>query len=170
MMRAFIIATAAIAATTAWAQPAEPHTGQEAREAARAAGKELEQAAGAAKREAQDAASWMERELFSSRDRFQLEGSVQNVAKDSITVNRGDSLPPAKLKVKSRTNVELDGERVAIQRLKQGQDVHVSFNLTNDEAVAIEIQADSRGVLENEPRDDEPGVGRSSRTGAVQDR
>lgn len=142
--------------------------GQEAQQAGRSAEQEMQQAGRSANRQAQQAGRsakqgaqgmWDE-ELFSWTDNYEVEGKVQKVSKNRITVQR-EELPPAEIHVAKRTNVQIDGERASLQQIEQGQDVHVSFNLRGDTPVAIEVEVDTRGIFENEPRDDEPGVGRT---------
>lgn len=78
--------------------------------------------------------------LFDGKDNFEVDGKIQKVSKDSITVAR-EELPAATLRISKDTKVELDGEQVSAAQLKQGQDVKASFNLKDDKAEAVEIAA-----------------------------
>lgn len=79
--------------------------------------------------------------LFEGKNNFDVEGKIQKVSKNSITVARED-LPVATLNVNKDTKIELDGEKVSAAQLKTGQDVKASFNLKGDKAEAIEIKAE----------------------------
>ena len=78
--------------------------------------------------------------LFDGKDNFNVDGKIQKVSKDSVTIAR-DALPPATLKISKETKVELDGDAVSAGQLKQGQDVKASFNLRADKPEAVEIKA-----------------------------
>jgi hypothetical protein len=79
--------------------------------------------------------------LFEGKDNFNVEGKIQKVSKDSITLSR-EELPAATLKISKDTKVELDGEHATATQLKQGQDVKASFNLKGDRPEAVEIKAE----------------------------
>jgi flagellar biosynthesis GTPase FlhF len=79
--------------------------------------------------------------LFEGKDNFNVEGKIQKVSKDSITLSR-EELPAATLKISKDTKVELDGEHATATQLKQGQDVKASFNLKGDKPEAVEIKAE----------------------------
>ena len=78
--------------------------------------------------------------LFDGKDNFNVDGKIQKVSKDTLTISRGD-LPPATLRISKETKVELDGNAVSAGQLKQGQDVKASFNLRQDKPEAVEIKA-----------------------------
>lgn len=122
--------------------------GREVKQEAREAGAEVRQEG----REARDAmrtdsprtaAAGQEKKhpLFDGKDNFEVEGKVQKVSKNSITVTRED-LPAATLTLSRHTKIELDGDQVSASRLKPGQDVKASFNLRGDKAEAVEIKAE----------------------------
>lgn len=79
--------------------------------------------------------------LFEGKDNFKVEGKIQRVSSDSITLAR-EELPAAKLRISKDTKVELDGQQVSAAQLKQGQDVKASFNLKDDKPEAVEIKAE----------------------------
>jgi hypothetical protein len=79
--------------------------------------------------------------MFDGKDNFSVEGKIQKVSKNSITLQR-EELPPATLSISQHTKVQLDGEQASAQQLKQGQDVKASFNLRGDKAEAVEISAE----------------------------
>jgi hypothetical protein len=78
--------------------------------------------------------------LFDGKKNFDVDGKIQKVSANSITIQR-DDLPPATLSVSHGTKIELDGNQVSAQQLKQGEDVKASFNLNKDKAEAVEIKA-----------------------------
>lgn len=79
--------------------------------------------------------------LFEGKNNFDVEGKIQKVSKNTLTLARED-LPPATLNISKDTKIELDGEQASMQQLKQGQDVKASFNLKGEKAEAIEIKAE----------------------------
>jgi hypothetical protein len=113
--------------------------GREARDSARQEGREARQGARQEGRQAREGAQ--ARASFEDADNFDIEGKVQKVSKNSITVER-EEMPPATLTISQHTKVELDGERATAQQLKQGQEVKASFNLRGDKAEAVEIKAE----------------------------
>jgi hypothetical protein len=78
--------------------------------------------------------------LFDGKHNFDVDGKVQKVSNDSITISRED-LPPATLSVSHGTRVQLDGNDVSIERLQPGEDVKASFNLNKEKPEAVEIKA-----------------------------
>ena len=78
--------------------------------------------------------------LFDGKHNYDLDGKVQKVSKDSITISR-DDLPAATLSVSHGTRVQLDGDDVSIERLRPGEDVKASFNLDKEKPEAVEIKA-----------------------------
>ncbi len=82
--------------------------------------------------------------LFDGKKNFGVDGTVQKVSKRSITIAR-DGLPPATLVVARGAKVQLDGNDVAITRLRPGEDVKASFNLDRGTPEALEIQAKQKG-------------------------
>ena len=95
------------------------------------------------KTEARTAAAQGEKKhpLFEGKNNFDLEGKIQKVSKNSITVSRED-LPAATLMISKNTKIELDGEQASMKQLKQGQDVKASFNLKGEKPEAVEIKAE----------------------------
>jgi hypothetical protein len=79
--------------------------------------------------------------LFEGKNNFNVEGKIQKVSKNSITLQRED-LPAATLSVSKDTKIELDGEQASMKQLKQGQDVKASFNLKGEKPEAVEINAE----------------------------
>lgn len=79
--------------------------------------------------------------LFDGKNNFDVEGRIQKISKNSITVQRED-LPAATLNVSKDTKIELDGEQASMKQLKQGQEVKASFNLKGDKPEAVEIKAE----------------------------
>jgi hypothetical protein len=114
--------------------------GAEMRQEAREAGAEMKQE-GREARAAAQAGQEKKHPLFDGKDNFEVEGKVQKVSKNSITVTRED-LPAATLTLSRHTKIELDGDQVSATRLKPGQDVKASFNLRGDKAEAVEIKAE----------------------------
>jgi hypothetical protein len=82
---------------------------------------------------------------FEGKQNFDVDGKVQKVSENSITIQR-DELPPATLMLSKNTKVELDGERASLKQLKPGQDVKASFNLEGQKPEAIEIKAKKTDV------------------------
>lgn len=78
--------------------------------------------------------------LFDGKKNFDVDGKIQKVSAHSITIQR-DDLPPATLSVSRETKIELDGNAVSAQQLREGEDVKASFNLNQDKAQAVEIKA-----------------------------
>jgi hypothetical protein len=79
--------------------------------------------------------------LFEGKNNFDVEGRIQKVSMNSITVAR-DDMPPATLNVSKDTKIELDGDQVSMKQLKQGQEVKASFNLKGAKPEAVEIKAE----------------------------
>jgi len=79
--------------------------------------------------------------LFEGKDNFKLDGKIQKVSKNSITVQR-DELPPATLMISPNTKIEIGGEHASTQQLKPGQEVKASFNLKGEKPEAVEIKAE----------------------------
>lgn len=78
--------------------------------------------------------------MFDGKSNFDVDGKIQSVSGDKITIAR-DDLPPATLHVSAGTKIELDGDKVSAKQLRQGEDVKASFNLNKDKAEAVEIKA-----------------------------
>ena len=83
--------------------------------------------------------------LFEGKENFDIDGTIQQASKKSITVKR-DEMPAAKLNVDGNTKIELDGEQASAAQLKPGQEVKASFNLQNDKPMAVEIKAQKSGA------------------------
>lgn len=81
--------------------------------------------------------------LFEGKNNFDVDGKIQKVSKNSITIQR-DELPAAELTVSRNTKIELDGDQASMAQLRQGQDVKASFNLNKDKAEAVEIKAEKQ--------------------------
>jgi hypothetical protein len=92
-------------------------------------------------RTAQNTRTEKKHPLFDGKHNYDLDGKVQKVSKDSITISRED-LPPATLTVSRGTRVQLDGDDVSIERLRPGEDVKASFNLDKEKPEAVEIKAE----------------------------
>jgi hypothetical protein len=125
-------------------------TSAEMKQEAREAQSEMKQEARETQREMQErsaeartAAAEGEKKhpLFEGKNNFDVEGKIQKMSKNSITLQRED-LPAATLVVSKDTKIELDGERASMKQLKQGQDVKASFNLKGEKPEAIEIKAE----------------------------
>ncbi len=91
-------------------------------------------------RAAQNAKVEKKHPLFDGKHNYDVDGKVQKVSKDSITISR-DDLPAATLSVSQGTRVQLDGDDVSIERLRPGEDVKASFNLDKEKPEAVEIKA-----------------------------
>jgi hypothetical protein len=78
--------------------------------------------------------------LFDGKKNFDVDGKIQKVSANSITIQRED-LPPATLSVSHDTKIELDGNHASAKQLKEGEDVKASFNLNKAKAEAVEIKA-----------------------------
>jgi hypothetical protein len=116
--------------------------GREVRQDARETGREMRESTGsAADRTRMGAADDKKHPVFEGKNNFDVEGKLQKVSANSITLQR-DELPAATLRVSKNTKIELDGERASVQQLKPGQDVKASFNLMGDKIEAVEIKAD----------------------------
>jgi len=89
-----------------------------------------------------------QRSMFEGKDNFDVDGKIQSVSGDKITIAR-DGLPPATLHVSARTKVELDGDKVSAKQLHQGEDVKASFNLNKDKPEAVEINAKRSDAQKN---------------------
>jgi hypothetical protein len=94
-------------------------------------------------RTAQNTRTEKKHPLFEGKNNFDVDGKIQSVSANSITIHR-DDLPPATLMVSKNTKIELDGDQVSAKMLKQGQDVKASFNLNKDKAEAVEIKAEKK--------------------------
>jgi hypothetical protein len=164
MMRK-VVAGALAAAALAWAggasaadaekerKEAADATKQEARQEAKQAQQSMENAAdrtaAGAKDTARDAQAGASAKvdeakkhpLFEGKNNFDVDGKVQQVSGDKITIQR-EGLPAATLHVSSSTKIEMDGKKVSTQQLQRGQDVKASFNLQGDKPEAVEIKAD----------------------------
>jgi hypothetical protein len=79
--------------------------------------------------------------LFEGKNNFDVDGKIQKVSQNSITVAR-EGLPAATLNISKDTKIELDGEQASMKQLKQGQDVKASFNLKGDKPEAVEVKAE----------------------------
>jgi hypothetical protein len=80
---------------------------------------------------------------FEKAQAFNLQGTVQETQRDGVTISR-EGLPAAELKVHPRTVVTLDGTQVATpDAIPEGSQVRAMFQLLDDDAVAVELQATS---------------------------
>jgi hypothetical protein len=125
------------------AKEAAQATQEQAKEQAREQREKMkDQGTGSAEAGQRQAAAKPEKRhpMFDGKENFSVEGKIQKVSKNSITLQR-EELPPATLTISQHTKVELDGEQVSAQQLKQGQDVKASFNLRGDKPEAVEINA-----------------------------
>lgn len=86
-----------------------------------------------------------QRQIFQSRESFNLEGTVASVDQNQnkITVNR-PNLPPAELTTSNQTKVEIDGRQASLSQIRPGTEIRAKFNLAQDQAVATEVKAHSR--------------------------
>lgn len=118
--------------------------GREVRQDARETGREMREGTGSAAQRM--GADDKKHPVFEGKNNFDVEGKLQKVSANSITLQR-DELPAATLRVSKNTKIELDGERASVQQLKPGQDVKASFNLMGDKIEAVEIKADKTDTL-----------------------
>ncbi|NTX02698.1 hypothetical protein [Myxococcus sp. CA040A] len=79
---------------------------------------------------------------FKKAHSLNIKGTVKESDDDSVKLSRKD-LPDAELDVKPQTVVKLDGKTVRADQLPEGADVHARFQLSGDNAVAVELRATS---------------------------
>ena len=96
-----------------------------------------------------------QRQIFQSRESFDLKGTVASVnsSQNKITVNR-PNLPPAELTTSNMTKVQVDGRQASLSELQPGTEIRAKFNLAENQAVATEVKASSRGAakMRHEPK------------------
>lgn len=80
--------------------------------------------------------------LFKERDAFDIQGTVQKVDDDDLTLAR-EGLPAVELDVHPRTVVTLDGNPSRVEQLPQGAQVRAKFQLRDDDIIAVRIEATS---------------------------
>src|SRR5512138_613727 len=110
-------------------------------------------------RTAQNTKAEKKHPLFDGKHNYDLDGKVQKVSKDSITISR-DDLPAATLSVSHGTRVQLDGDDVSIERLRPGEDVKASFNLDKEKPEAVEIKAKRTDAEKDAQKRTESGTNR----------
>ena len=107
-----------------------------------------------------------QQQLFRSRSNFDLKGTVASVdaSSNTITVNR-PNLPPAELTTSNQTKVKLNGRQASLDDLQPGTEIRAKFNLAQDQAVATEVDAKSKGAREIQKgaREMEKGAGEMQR-------
>ncbi|WNG40860.1 hypothetical protein F0U61_49600 [Archangium violaceum] len=83
--------------------------------------------------------------LMNKAHAFKLNGTLKKGSdRDEITLSRqNQNLPDVDLDVRDQTQVMLDGKKVAVGDIPEGAQVRASFQLVEDEAVAVEINATS---------------------------
>lgn len=76
---------------------------------------------------------------------FKITGTLKKDSdRDEITLSRqNQNLPDVDLDVRDQTQVMLDGKKVAVGDIPEGAQVRASFQLVEDDAVAVEINATS---------------------------
>jgi hypothetical protein len=97
--------------------------------------------------EARAVEQFREREGLFRRPNFDIEGRIASVEGNKITISR-EELPEAELTIASNTEIELDGDTASFAQLQPGQEVSAKFNLSGDQAVALEIQAERTDAQE----------------------
>lgn len=87
-----------------------------------------------------------EQQIFRSRETWELKGTVASVDStgNKIHVDR-QNLPPAELSVSTQTKVKLNGKQATLNDLQPGTEIRAKFNLAEDNAVATELEAKSKG-------------------------
>ncbi len=133
------LAAAALFAQGARAESAQQKAKSDARDVGGAAQKTGERWKEAGQRAVGSSGS-VDAKMFEGKSNFDLDGKISHVSGESITISRKD-LPPATLGIARGAKVQLDGNDVSVQQLKEGQDVKASFNLDKDKAEAVEIKA-----------------------------
>lgn len=98
---------------------------------------------------------------FKKAHSLNIKGTVKEADDDSVKLSRKD-LPDAELDVKPQTVVKLDGKTVRADQLPEGAEVHARFQLSGDNAVAVELRATS-------PKGAAKATGGSGTTDAVKD-
>lgn len=71
---------------------------------------------------------------------YDVEGILKNPAGGGITIER-TGLPAVNLDVRDRTEVMLDGKKVAMNQLIEGQKIKAKFQVEGEEVVAVRLEA-----------------------------
>lgn len=79
---------------------------------------------------------------FKKAHSLNIKGTIKEADNDSVNLARKD-LPDAELDVKPQTVVKLDGKQVRADQLPEGAEVNARFQLSGDNAVAVELRATS---------------------------
>ncbi len=81
-----------------------------------------------------------DREIFASRDHYEMQGRVAAVRPGEIVVAR-EGLPAADLRVERRTRIQLEGKEARIGEIHPGDEVRATFNVVASRLVAVEVDA-----------------------------
>lgn len=81
-------------------------------------------------------------QVFQKAKNFKVEGTITSVDPTSGTMTlQRENLPPAELKIASDTKIEMDGKTASIQDLQPGSEVRAEFNLTENQPIAVSVDA-----------------------------
>ncbi|QRK10277.1 hypothetical protein JQX13_09375 [Archangium violaceum] len=83
--------------------------------------------------------------LMNKANAFNLKGTLKKGSdRDEVILSRqNQNLPDVELDVRDQTQVMLDGKKVAVGDIPEGAQVRASFQLVEDDAVAVELNATS---------------------------
>jgi hypothetical protein len=95
--------------------------------------------------------------MYEGKDNFEIEGTVQQVQRNRITIQRQE-LPPVQLQLAEGAKVMVDGQEAQLQQIRPGQEVRATFNIADDQALAIEIEAQGgQQQQRQQPGQQQPG-------------
>jgi len=81
-------------------------------------------------------------QVFQDKDNFKVEGTLASVdaTNGNMTLQRED-MPPAELKLAPDTKIQVDGKSASIQDLQPGSEVRAEFNLSENQPIAVSVEA-----------------------------
>lgn len=100
-------------------------------------------------------------EQFRDQENFELKGKVSSVEGRNLILSRTEEqLPSVELLVPEGAQIRVDGQPAQLEQLQPGQDVRATFNLSEDQPLAIELEA---GADRQQQRQQQPGMGEEHR-------
>ena len=82
--------------------------------------------------------------LMNKEHAFKVNGTLKRATSGEIILSRqSQNLPDVELDIRDRTTVMLDGKKVVVGEIPEGSQVRASFQLDEDDAVAVELNATS---------------------------
>ncbi len=88
--------------------------------------------------------------LMNQANAFSLNGTLKkaDMDGDGVTLARAQqNLPDVELDVRDQTVVMLDGKKVALRDIPEGAQVRARFQIDGDDAVAVELNASTKGMV-----------------------